>query len=161
MNTELYQTFYHSPLGTIEIAGTTEAVTDVKFVENKTSYAATPVPPVLLDCTQQLQEYFAGQRKVFSVKMAAQGTPFQQSVWDYVAKIPYGKTVSYKTIALLLGDAGASRAVGMANGKNPLLLLVPCHRVISQDGSLTGYAGGLWRKQWLLDKENEEQLRLF
>ena len=102
----------------------------------------------------QLQEYFDGLRTEFSFKTAPDGTEFQKRVWQQLQKIPFGKTLSYLEFAKELGDVKAIRAVASANGKNPLWIVVPCHRVIGTDGSLTGYAGGLWRKKWLLEHEN-------
>jgi methylated-DNA-[protein]-cysteine S-methyltransferase len=108
----------------------------------------------LTDAVSQLQEYFEGKRTQFDFKMNPQGTEFQQKVWKGLLQIPYGKTMSYLDLAKQLGDVKAIRAVASANGKNPLWIVVPCHRVIGTDGSLTGYAGGLWRKKWLLELEN-------
>ena len=110
---------------------------------------------VLVQCKQELLEYFAGKRKEFSVPFRQAGTEFQQKVWNELLKIPYGKTVSYNFIAESLGDKKSIRAVGASNGKNQISIIVPCHRVIGSDGSLTGYAGGLWRKKWLLNHEKE------
>lgn len=102
----------------------------------------------------QLREYFAGERTEFDLPLAPRGTPFQLAVWEELARIPYGKTVSYGDVALALGKSHlASRAVGLANGRNPISIIVPCHRVIGADGSLTGYGGGLPTKRWLLDHE--------
>jgi methylated-DNA-[protein]-cysteine S-methyltransferase len=110
----------------------------------------------------QLQEYFAGTRKTFDFKLNPSGTEFQQKVWQELLNIPYGKTTSYLGLSKKLGDVKAIRAVASANGKNPLWIVVPCHRVIGSDGSLTGYAGGLWRKQWLLEHESgQKQQTLF
>lgn len=102
---------------------------------------------------QQLTEYFANQRQSFDLPLAAQGTKFQQSVWKLLPDIPYGETVSYGSLAHKLGKPGSSRAVGAANGRNPISIIVPCHRVIAANGKLTGYAGGVDRKQWLLAHE--------
>jgi methylated-DNA-[protein]-cysteine S-methyltransferase len=101
----------------------------------------------------QLNEYFSRKRKVFDLEIDLQGTDFQKQVWMELLKIPYGKTISYKELALRLGNHGVIRAAGAANGANPVSIIVPCHRVIGSDGSLTGYAGGLWRKKWLLELE--------
>lgn len=103
---------------------------------------------------EELQEYFEGNRTHFTFKIQPKGTDFQQKVWQELINIPYGKTISYLDLAKKLGDVKAIRAVASANGKNPLWIVVPCHRVIGTDGSLTGYAGGLWRKKWLLEHEN-------
>ena len=103
---------------------------------------------------QQLSEYFNGKRKEFSLPLFTPGTEFQQSVWNELQRIPYGSTRSYKQQSISLNNPGSIRAVASANGKNRIAIIIPCHRVIGSDGDLTGYAGGLWRKKWLLDLEN-------
>jgi methylated-DNA-[protein]-cysteine S-methyltransferase len=115
---------------------------------------SSEIPVTLKDAVLQLQEYFEGKRTHFSFTIHPKGTAFQQKVWTELEKIPYGTTCSYLDVAKKLGDVKAIRAVAAANGKNPLWIVVPCHRVIGSDGSLTGYAGGLWRKKWLLEHEN-------
>ncbi|MGX9884928.1 methylated-DNA--[protein]-cysteine S-methyltransferase [Streptomyces sp. NPDC002276] len=110
----------------------------------------TPFP----ETTAQLQAYFAGELKEFTLELRLHGTPFQRTVWDQLRRIPYGETRSYGDLADALGNPGASRAVGLANGKNPVGIIVPCHRVVGANGSLTGYGGGLDRKQRLLDFES-------
>lgn len=114
---------------------------------------ATVVPPCLLEASKQIGEYFEGDRQTFSLKLNPEGTAFQRSVWKLLEEIPYGQTVSYAALSKKLGNLKAIRAVAAANGKNPLWIILPCHRVIGSDGSLTGYAGGLWRKKWLLEHE--------
>ncbi len=109
--------------------------------------------PLLSQCSQQLNEYFSGQRRDFELPLQQTGTPFQQKVWELLSQIPFGKTISYNTLSKQYGDVNAIRAVASANGKNNLAIIVPCHRVIGSDQSLTGYAGGLWRKRWLLEHE--------
>jgi methylated-DNA-[protein]-cysteine S-methyltransferase len=118
--------------------------------ENFGSPDDTPFPAVI----DQLQAYFAGELKEFTLELRLHGTPFQQTVWDQLRRIPYGETRSYGDLADALGNPGASRAVGLANGKNPIGIIVPCHRVVGANGSLTGYGGGLERKQRLLDFES-------
>lgn len=115
-----------------------------------------PSNPVLVETERQLKEYFAGQRKEFDLPIRFFGTPFQQLVWTALSEIPYGETVSYGQLADRLGRPTASRAVGLANGKNPIGIIVPCHRVVGATGDLTGYGGGLDRKRRLLDFEGEE-----
>jgi methylated-DNA-[protein]-cysteine S-methyltransferase len=116
---------------------------------------------VFTDTIQQLNEYFAGERTEFDLPLEMVGTEFQKSVWQQLQKIPYGATTSYGTLALHLNNPTASRAIGSANGRNPISIIVPCHRVIGADGSLTGYAGGLKRKRYLLDLESpQEHVRL-
>lgn len=145
--------FIKSPLGFTKIFGDEHGISFVSILntEEKTSF---PIPDLLKPCVKQLQEYFDGNRTAFDLKLNPKGTEFQKRVWRELVKIPYGKTVSYLDLAKKLGDAKAIRAVASANGKNPLWIIVPCHRVIGSDGSLTGYAGGLHRKQWLLNHEN-------
>jgi methylated-DNA-[protein]-cysteine S-methyltransferase len=111
------------------------------------------IPPVLKETATQLEEYFAGERTDFDVPMELDGTDFQRAVWSELARIPYGETISYGELARWVGNPKASRAVGLANGRNPVAIIVPCHRVIGADGSLTGYGGGLDRKVWLLQHE--------
>lgn len=146
--------FYQSPIGWIEINGTTEAITVVRFVEQvPVEREKTCLPPVIEQCISELNEYFSGNRLSFTVPLSAQGTAFQQQVWEQLCSIPFGETVSYRELARLLDRAQAVRAVGHANGRNQLGILVPCHRVIGSNGSLTGYAWGIWRKEWLLAHE--------
>lgn len=106
---------------------------------------------------RQLNEYFSRRRKVFDLELDLQGTDFQKQVWMELLKIPYGRTITYKELSIRLGNPGVIRAAGAANGANLVSIIVPCHRVIGSDGSLTGYAGGLWRKKWLLDFESDEK----
>ena len=147
-----YKTHYDSPIGILEISGTDEGITGVHFVEKKTDPdPAIPLP--LKDCCRQLYEYFVGNRTEFSLKIQLEGTNFQKSVWNQLMKIPYGKTVSYKDIASAIDNEKAVRAVGSANGKNDIAIIIPCHRVIAYDGTLGGYGGGLWKKEWLLNHE--------
>lgn len=113
--------------------------------------------PVLKKAAEQLADYFAGERTVFDLDLAMAGTPFQRRVWDALRDIPYGRTVSYGELAAALGQPTASRAVGLANGRNPVGIIVPCHRVVGANGSLTGYGGGLERKRWLLGFEGESR----
>ena len=120
------------------------------------------IPECLRECVQQLKEYFKGERTNFNLLLNPQGTKFQKLVWQELCDIEYGKTISYLVQSKQIGDIKAVRAVAAANGKNPISIVIPCHRVIGSDGSLTGYAGGVWRKKWLLDYENPlKQLSLF
>lgn len=164
MSTTIYTSSYSSPIGHIHIAGTEEAIQQVLFCEDAGKNSEY-LPKVMLKCLQQLEEYFSGNRKNFDLPLQPAGTPFQQQVWQQLNTISYGKTASYVAIARALSGEKAVRAVGAANGKNPICLVVPCHRVIGSDGSLTGYAGGLWRKEWLLKHEGviqpAPQLALF
>ncbi|GLB53150.1 methylated-DNA--protein-cysteine methyltransferase [Neptunitalea chrysea] len=146
-------TFIKTPLGTTEIGGDNNGIQYIK-VHDEELDISTQIPVVLQSCVSQLQQYFEGTLNEFSCLLNPQGTHFQKKVWDALLKIPYGKTTSYAELSIALGDIKAIRAVAAANGKNPLWIVVPCHRVIGSDGSLTGYAGGLWRKKWLLEHEN-------
>jgi methylated-DNA-[protein]-cysteine S-methyltransferase len=148
----LFTLYCESPLGIIEIKGNEEAIYAVSFVE-KQMPSSSHIPDVLFQCKTELQEYFDGGRKDFDVPLAPEGTSFQKEVWAQLMKIGYGHTTSYMAIAKKMNNPGAVRAVGLANGKNPVGIIIPCHRVIGEDGSLTGYAGGLWRKKWMLEHE--------
>lgn len=147
-----YTTYYPSPLGKLKIQCSDEHVQAVLFCENGTELE-TENHPLLQKCISQLDEYFSGSRKEFSLPLQQEGTVFQQKVWDLLCRIPFGKTISYHQLTTQYGDLKAIRAVASANGKNNLAIIVPCHRVIGSNQSLTGYAGGLWRKKWLLEHE--------
>lgn len=152
--------FFETPLGTAKISGNQDGISEISIGHSET--ASSEIPESLLQAMLQLQEYFEGTRITFDFKLNPSGTEFQQKVWQELLKIPYGKTTSYLELSKKLGDVKAIRAVASANGKNPLWIVVPCHRVIGSDGSLTGYAGGLWRKQWLLEHESgQKQQTLF
>lgn len=141
-----------TPLGIAKIEGDEEGISVISI--NTEEIVTSKVPKDLQEAVAQLNDYFLGKRKEFTFKLNPKGTEFQLKVWQELLTIPYGKTVSYMDITKKLGDVKAIRAVANANGKNPLWIVVPCHRVIGTDGSLTGYAGGLWRKKWLLELEN-------
>ncbi len=148
---------YQSPIGIIEILGTKEAILSILFSEKELpEHAITgETPSVLVDCYHQLDEYFQGTRMEFTFPILYEGTEFQQKVWGALTSIPYSKTGSYKEIAESIGHHKAVRAVGTANGRNKLSIVIPCHRIIGANGTLTGYAGGLWRKEWLLEHERK------
>jgi methylated-DNA-[protein]-cysteine S-methyltransferase len=143
--------YYQSPLSLIEVQATEGGVRAVSFVENREFDEVENEYNQLT--IKQLDEYFNEKRLVFNIPFDFEGTDFQIRVWHELLKIPFGKTKSYMDISKALGDVKAIRAVGMANGRNKIAIIVPCHRVIGSDGSLTGYAGGLDRKKWLLDFE--------
>ena len=143
----------NTPLGYIKIVGDVAGITSVSIL-NSEEKITDSIPEALKDCVFQLNDYFEGKRKQFSLKLHPEGTDFQKQVWKLLEQIPYGKTISYLELSKQLGDVKAIRAVANANGKNPLWILIPCHRVIGSDGSLTGYAGGLHRKKWLLEHES-------
>jgi methylated-DNA-[protein]-cysteine S-methyltransferase len=160
--TDAYTAYYESPIGTIEIVGTEAGVSGLNFVDIKEEAKArrpkgAPPKPVA-DAIAQLDGYFRGDRKTFAVKLDLRGTPFQMKVWDKLLRIEFGKTTTYKALAKAVGRAAATRAVGGANHSNPVSIIVPCHRVVGSDGRLTGYGGGLWRKDWLLRHEGHDRL---
>ncbi len=142
-----------SPLGITKIEGDEHGIRSITVLNDEEELTVV-IPEVLEDAVYQLQEYFDGKRETFNLELNPQGTYFQKKVWDGLLQIPYGKRISYLELSKTLGDVKAIRAVAAANGKNPLWIVIPCHRVIGSDGSLTGYAGGLHRKKWLLDHEN-------
>ncbi len=142
-----------SPVGLIEIKGSEEFISSALFIDKAPLPSAEKIPLLLLDAKRQLLEYFSGSRKEFDLPLQQDGTEFQQKVWAELCKIPFGETISYHDLAKRLGDAKTIRAAGTANGKNKIGVIVPCHRVIGSDGSLTGYAGGIDRKDWLLRHE--------
>lgn len=143
--------YYESPIGLIEIGGTSEAITSLNFVKQR-RYEPGP-NSIVEEAARQVSEYFLGIRREFDLHIALHGTNFQQSVWQQLLTIPFGHAVSYQDVANAIGKPRAIRAVGAANGQNPISIIVPCHRVVGSDGSLTGYGGGLWRKEWLLRHE--------
>lgn len=152
-----------SPIGNIRILGNEESIYEVEFDDAAQSISPTE-PSEVRKCAQQLLEYFAGKRTKFDLNLKPNGTEFQQKVWEKLEQIPFGKTTTYEQQTLKLGDLKAIRAVASANGKNPIAIIIPCHRVIGKDGSLTGYAGGSHRKEWLLQHEgaiNGEQMKIF
>ena len=146
-----FSALYKSPIGDLFITGTETAVTGISF-QNPQLFD-TAIPDCLQLCVEQLEEYFSGVRKSFSVALHPRGNDFQLFVWQALQKIPYGKTVSYLDIAQSIGNPKAVRAVGSANSRNKIPIIIPCHRVIGRDGSLVGYAGGIWRKEYLLKLE--------
>lgn len=163
---DLYYDVIASPLGPIFIGGTAGGLRRIDFLdgdseqdsvavlERETGSAAERDPEAAADAAMQLREYFAGQRTHFDLPLAAAGTPFQRRVWGELERIPYGETATYGEVARAIGKPGAPRAVGLANGRNPIAIVVPCHRVVGADGTLTGYGGGLDRKAWLLNLES-------
>lgn len=141
-----------TPLGIATIKGDENGIAVITVADE--GDVSKAIPLVLQEAVNQLQAYFEGRRTEFDFQLNPTGTEFQQKVWKGLVGIPFGKTMSYLELSKQLGDVKAIRAVASANGKNPLWIVVPCHRVIGTDGSLTGYAGGLWRKKWLLEHEN-------
>lgn len=147
--------YYHSPVGLLRISGTDTCISEVSFQpdDHQQDDASDVPPPLLITCIEQLIQYFNGSRRVFELPLDQPGTAFQQDVWNLLCQIPFGKTISYLDLARSTGDTKATRAVANANGKNQVAIIVPCHRVIGSNRTLVGYAGGLWRKKWLLDLE--------
>ena len=150
-----FSTYYHSPVGWLRISGTADYISEVSFREKQEpdGLPVTKVPPLLFECTEQLIQYFNGQRRIFELPLNQTGTPFQQDVWSSLLQIPFGKTISYMEMAKRSGDVKAIRAIANANGRNNIAIIVPCHRVIGSNQTLVGYAGGLPRKKFLLGLE--------
>ena len=159
MKNNLTTAFISSPLGVVRITGDDAGVSTISCTDVSVDVRAEHQPPELnhagpvQQAVDQLTAYFAGTHQTFDFPMTPAGTTFQQSIWRLLTTVPFGKTLSYLTLSRQLGDEKAIRAVAAANSRNPLWIVVPCHRIIGSDGSLTGYAGGLWRKQWLLEHE--------
>lgn len=147
----IFQSNYQSPLGFLILKSDGLAVTEISFSESELQEQNDCA--VLLQCKLQLDDYFSGKSFGFDMPLNAEGTEFQKKVWTELLKIPYGETITYLDLAVRLGDSKAVRAVGTANGRNPLAIVIPCHRVIGAGNKLTGYAGGIWRKKVLLELE--------
>jgi len=154
--------YYESPIGLIEIEGSEAGISALSFVEARSAQSKRrgkgPTPAPLADCRRQLDEYFRGDRKCFSVRLDLRGTEFQKRVWKKLCAVKFGQTTTYKALATAVGNPAAMRAVGGANHRNPVSIVVPCHRVVGCDGRLTGYGGGLWRKDWLLRHEGHDRI---
>ena len=152
-----YTCVFNSPVGAIELFAREEALTHILWPNHKNpptlEAIEAPNHPVLEQAVDELSAYFTGHRREFDVPINPQGTPFQKQVWTALCLIPWGETCSYAEIARMIGRPNAVRAVGAANGRNPISIIIPCHRVISSKGTLTGYAGGLDTKAWLLTHE--------
>jgi len=162
---ETYSRIYECPLGYLEITASEKGIASILYRDIKPE--GNEVTNEFIEvCIIQIEEYFAGRRKVFTVPIIPEGTDFQKRVWNELLNIPYGETISYLELSHRISNTKAIRAVGFANGKNPVNIIIPCHRVIGLDGGLTGYGGGLWRKKWLLEHEEkfsdgEKQLNIF
>ena len=153
----MFEAYYKSPIGNLRIISNDRDIIKIEFTVD--FFKMKMIPYQIQNCINQLDEYFKGERKVFKIGINPAGTEFQAQVWNQLLKIPYGKTVSYLDQAKALGNEKAIRAVASANGKNPIPIIIPCHRVIGHKGKLTGYAGGLLKKQWLLEHEGAIQQR--
>ena len=150
---------FKSPIGNILIEERNKFITAISFIDQDREIRQSSAP-LLKICANQLQEYFTGKRKKFSIPFEQQGTDFQQQVWSEVGKIPFGNLRSYEKVAIKIKNKKIVRAVGNAVGRNKLAIIIPCHRVIGKNGAMTGYAGGLWRKQWLIEHEQYYLLNL-
>ena len=148
-----YTACYWSEIGPFEIVGTDEGIVTIRF-NTDPLVTDNNLPASMKECLQQLDEYFKGRRQKFDVPLLLEGTDFQKTVWRQLQKIPFGQTASYGDVACAIDRPKAYRAVGNANNKNPVPLIIPCHRVIGSDGKLVGFGGGIWRKRWLLDHES-------
>jgi methylated-DNA-[protein]-cysteine S-methyltransferase len=158
---EITSTYYKSPLGLLRVGGTDTYISEISFIDNmdetarNSAHLQGPVTPIVIQCIEQLIQYFQGQRRVFEFPIYQEGTEFQERVWNELTAIPFGKTISYLELSRRLGDTKTIRAAAAANGKNNIVIVVPCHRVIGSKRDLVGYGGGLWRKKWLLDHETK------
>ena len=152
---DTYTSYYHSPIGLLKITGTADFIIEVNYHDTTQKPAGNKktLPPLLINCIEQLIQYFNGERRQFDLPVNQPGTAFQQEVWNHLLTIPFGKTKNYLEIARMTGDSKATRAVANANGKNNVAIIIPCHRVIGSNKDLVGYMGGLWRKKWLLEME--------
>lgn len=155
------RTYYSSPVGDLVIESKDDKITVVNFL--KTHRQEVLLTPVVEQCVREIEEYFFEGRKFFTVELDPPGSAFQLKVWNELLTIPYGKTTSYEDLAIRVGDIKSIRAIGLANGQNPIAIIIPCHRVIGKNGALVGYGGGLDNKTWLLQHEGafSAQLKLF
>lgn len=153
----MYKAYYNSPIGAIEIVSDEDSIVRLDFVD-EIGKADANAPEILQKTISQIDEYFKGSRKTFDLKLGVKGTAFQQSVWQQLIKVPFGNTATYGEIAKAIGNEKASRAVGGANNKNKIAIIIPCHRIVGSSGKMVGYAGGLWRKEWLLQHEKSSKL---
>ncbi|PLX19422.1 MAG: cysteine methyltransferase [Marinilabiliales bacterium] len=151
----MFEAYYKSPVGNLRIISNDTDIIKIEFTDEYFKMKMTPVQ--IQNCINQLDEYFKGKRTDFKLNINPSGTEFQSKIWNLLLKIPFGKTISYLELSKQFGDPKAIRAIASANGKNPIPIVIPCHRVIGNDGSLTGYAGGLLKKQWLLEHEGAIQ----
>lgn len=162
---DFYKDILKSPVGTLEITATDKGIREIVFAEGPAT-GNSKLNEHIEHCKSELDEYFSGGLKYFTVPLDISGTEFQKLVWMTLLTIPYGETASYLEVAAMIGDRNSLRAVGLANNKNSIPVIIPCHRVVGKDGKLVGYAGGLWRKHWLLNHEKtfsntEMQLEIF
>jgi len=148
------KTYYLSPIGLIEVKGSEKGISHITFATEVNNIIENP--PCLRECVSQLHDYFSGKRKKFNLALDIEGSDFQKKVWNQLLKVQYGKTQTYHDMAKGIENIKAVRAVGHALGCNPISIVIPCHRIIGSNGKLVGFAGGLWRKSWLLQHENKD-----
>ena len=153
---QTYRACHHSEIGPLEVVGNQKGILTITFGADEFETDRS-LPALMTECLRQLTEYFKGRRQKFSIPLLLEGTGFQKAVWLQLQKIPFGQTASYGDVARAVCSPRAFRAVGNANNKNPIPLIIPCHRVIGSDGKLVGFGGGIWRKEWLLDHEKSFQ----
>ncbi|QSE97535.1 methylated-DNA--[protein]-cysteine S-methyltransferase [Fulvivirga lutea] len=157
----MYQEVYKSPIGDLLISSDADSIISIEFDGSIDSHNPSALTS---ECISQLKEYFSDERNSFDLPLNPEGTEFQKSVWNQLLEIPFGKSISYSKLAVSLGDIKTIRAAGTANGKNKIPIIIPCHRVIGKDGSMVGFSGGVWRKEWLLKHEGilqGEQMKIF
>ena len=153
---QTYRACHHSQIGPLEVVGNQKGILTIVFGADEFETDRN-LPAIMTECLRQLADYFKSRRRKFSVPLLLEGTDFQKAVWRQLQKIPFGQTASYGDVARAVGNPRAFRAVGNANNKNPIPLIIPCHRVIGSDGKLVGFGGGIWRKEWLLDHEKKRR----
>ena len=153
---QTYRACHHSEIGPLEVVGNQKGILAITFGADEFETDRN-LPALMAECLRQLTEYFKGRRQKFSIPLVLEGTDFQKAVWRQLQKIPFGQTASYGDIARAVSSPRAFRAVGNANNKNPIPLIIPCHRVIGSDGKLVGFGGGIWRKEWLLEHEQNQR----
>lgn len=153
---QTYRACHHSEIGPLEVVGNQKGILTITFGADEFETDRN-LPALMAECLRQLTEYFKGRRQKFSIPLVLEGTDFQKAVWRQLQKIPFGQTASYGDVARAVGSPRAFRAVGNANNKNPIPLIIPCHRVIGSDGKLVGFGGGIWRKEWLLEHEQSQR----
>ncbi len=160
---ELVKSFCPSPIGFLEIVASDRAIHQISYLDNDPHHVIPPTHELIRECAHQLEQYFSGSRMEFDIPVEPEGSGFDKGIWNLLIDIHYGTTISYKSLSLKSGNIKNIRAVGGANARNPIPIIIPCHRVIGEDGNLTGYAGGLKRKKWLLQHEGvlQEQLLIF
>ena len=154
---EVFIEYFKSPIGYIEVVSSYTRILKSNFVRYKKALSKN-LPPIMIEAVEQLDSYFDGKLQVFNLDLDFLGTNFQLKVWNELQKIPFGHTITYTELAERIGNKNAIRAVGNANAKNPISIIIPCHRVIGSDGKLRGYGGGIEKKKWLIDFESQSEI---